>query len=262
MSATGLVATTWREARKRPGSLILAFWYLFIVIAFEYFSLSHLGSGFSAWVTKVTNTGTIPALPGGLAFKLVLVYLTFILIVFPFSVGGLGGGVAAGLEGKDTLGSLFSFFRHAAANFWMSLGLVTAALVASAILYVAVALFLNVASFDVVSAVITRLIALAVLVFWLGTLFYWTGAVFLGAEPVLFGLWHAVRWVVGQFWFAFRTTALVMGLLIAAAIIFALMADVPLIGSVISMVASGGILALMATFAMVLYRSQIQISPR
>ena len=32
VSATGLVVATWQEARIRPGSLVLAFWYLFIVI--------------------------------------------------------------------------------------------------------------------------------------------------------------------------------------------------------------------------------------
>ncbi len=257
VSATGLVVATWQEARIRPGSLVLAFWYLFIVVVFEYFSLSHLGPGFSSWISKLTSTGTVPALHGDLALKLALVYLTFILIVFPFSVGGLGGGVAAGLAGKDTLASLFAFFRHAVASFWTSLGLVASALVASAILYLAVVLVLNLGSFDLVFSVIVRLLALFILLFWLATLFYWTGAVFLGAEPVLYGLWHAVRWVVRKVWFAFRTTALVVAILIAAAIVFAFLSQLPFIGSIISMVASGAVLALMATFAMVLYRSQL-----
>ena len=163
VSATGLVVATWQEARIRPGSLVLAFWYLFIVVVFEYFSLSHLGPGFSSWISKLTSTGTVPALHGDLALKLALVYLTFILIVFPFSVGGLGGGVAAGLAGKDTLASLFAFFRHAVASFWTSLGLVASALVASAILYLAVVLVLNLGSFDLVFSVIVRLLALFIL---------------------------------------------------------------------------------------------------
>jgi hypothetical protein len=261
VSATGLVATTWQEARKRPGSLVLAFWYLFIVVIFEFVTFSRMGPDFSSWISRLTTSATVPALSGALAFKLGLVYLTFILIVFPFSVGGLGGGVASALEGQDNLGSLFAFFGHAVQRFWMSLGLVAGALVASAILYVAVALFMSVASFDTVAAVVTRLIGLGVLIFWLATLFYWAGAVFLGQESVLWALWHGVRWAVGHAWFAFRVSALVIGLLIAAVVIFALVAELPIIGSIISMVASGALLTLLTTFAMVLYRSQAALGP-
>ncbi len=256
VSATGLVATTWQEARRRPGTLILAFWYLFIVVLFEYFSLSHLGSGFSAWLVRLTSTGSLPPLPAGLAFKLALVYLTFILIVFPFSLGGLVGGVAAGLSGRSSLTSLFAYFRHAVASFWVSLGLVASALVATAILYLAVVLFLNLGSVDMVLAVVTRLIALAVLIFWLATLFYWAGALFLGGELVLPGFWNALRWVIHRPWFAFRATGLAVGLLIVAAALFTFLSAIPFIGAVISMLASGIILTLITTFALVLYRSQ------
>ena len=256
MSATGLVATTWQEVRKRPGTVVFSFWYLFIVVIFEYFSLSHLGPGFSSWVSRLTTTGVIPGLHGSLAVKLALVYLTFVLIVFPFSVAGLGGGVAAALCGKDTLNSLFSFFRHAVSNFWTSLGLIVSALVASVIVYLAIVVLLNLGSLDLVLAVVARLVALAVAVYWFALLFYWAGAVFAGAEPSLVGLRHALQWVIHNPWLALRVTVLVLVLMMVAAVIFAVVSQLPLFGSIISMIGSGIVLTLVATFAMLLYLNQ------
>ncbi len=256
VSATGLVAQAWKEARKRPGSLVLAFWYLFIIVVFEYFSLSHLGPGFFHWLTRLTRTGTVPPLSRILAVKLGLVYLTFVLIVLPFCVGGLYGGVSAAVREQDSLTGLFMFFRQAVKNFWVSLGYVVTVVLSTAVLYLAFALILTVSAGNPVLAIALRLLALAVAIAWLAAMLYCQGAVYLGEEPVLGGLWHSIRWVARDLWFALRLMALLIGILIVAAVCFRLVAVIPGIGPIISMLGGGALLALLATFAMVLYRER------
>ncbi len=257
VSATGLVAQAWKEARKRPGSLVLAFWYLFIIVVFEYFSLSHLGPEFFHWLTRLAHTGTVPPLSRILAIKLGLVYLTFVLIVLPFSVGGLYGGVSSAVREQDSLAGLFVFFRQAVRKFWVSLGYVVTVVLGTAVLYMVFALVLTVATANPVLTIILRLLALAVAIFWLAAVLYWQGAVYFGEETVLGGLWHSITWVVGDLWFALRLMALVIGILVVAAVCFRLVSVIPGIGPIISMLGGGALLALLATFAMVLYRDRL-----
>lgn len=254
MSATGLVSRVWLEARRRPNMVILAFWYLFIVVVFEYFSLSHLGPAFSTWVSRLTSTGTIGAINEPLVLKLVLVYLTFILIVFPFSLGGLCAGIASAVQSDHLIPGLLAYFRYAFVSFWGSLGFVASATVGSVIIYVVLVLLLNVGSFDLVAAIILRLLALVVIVWWLAVVAYWCGSIYGGGEPVLWALVHGILWVVKNPWFGFRLMALVLGILIVAVLVFAFLSQIPLLGPILSMLASGVIVTLVTTFAMVLYR--------
>lgn len=255
MSATGLLKTAWSEAFKRPGMLVLAFWYLFIAVFFEYFTLTHLGAGFSAWMRQVALHGAIGRLPSGLGLKLELTGLTFFLIILPFTWGGLYGGVATALKSDAPAVGLFFFFRQAVRHFWMSLGLITAALVATLILSIPAYLLLVVSSTSIVFGIVIRLILLIAALEWLSAILFWQGAAYLGETPVLAALWQALRWLWHDLWFAFRLMVLLIGLFVAAVLVLEVLAVIPGLGPLLSLVASGIINTVLATFAMVLYRA-------
>ncbi len=267
MSATKIIREAWQHIWRKPGTLVMAFWYLFIIFLFQLLVVRGLGNGFQNWVkalesSKVSTLGQLPAFPHGLLIKVVLVYLTMFLIIFPFVVGALFGGIADGMASPGSLSGLFTFFRYGGRNFWESLGVMIGALVGSAVVVV-LALLVNqlpgifphsVAFLGVVADVVATVFTLFVLLYWMAVMLYWMGAVYFGRENVLAALFGSFRWVAQHLNSSIRLMLLNIVVAIAGTLLFVLFSLVPIIGEFFALVIYAFMLALVAAEASILYR--------
>ncbi|PSR37967.1 MAG: hypothetical protein C7B44_01060 [Sulfobacillus thermosulfidooxidans] len=267
MSATNILRQAWQQIWRKPGSLVLAFWYLFIIFLFQLLVVKGLGSGFETWLkafnpAKMSTMAQFPPLPHGLLPKLILVYLTMFLIIFPFVIGALYGGVADGLKGQQTLAGLFTFFRYGLRNFWESLGTMVGIFIGSGIA-VAVMLLLNLlfsllahngGVIGLIGNVIVTILTLVIIFYWMSIVLYWMGAVFYGKQPVFRGFREAVSWVSRHLGESIRLMLLNALLVIVATLFFGLFSLVPIIGEFFALVLYALVIALIATESALFYR--------
>ncbi|PSR27413.1 MAG: hypothetical protein C7B43_11765 [Sulfobacillus benefaciens] len=267
MSATNILRHAWRHLVRNPGNLVLSFWYLFILFLFQLVAIRGLGSGFQQWLkalnpSKIT-VSSIPSLPHGLALKLTLTYLTMMLVVFPFVVGALYGGVADNLQtGSNTSVGLFAFFRYGFRLFWESLGLLVGIIVGTAVM-LAVALLVNfllaflgqhALVLRVIMGIVSVLITLTLMFWWFAAVLYWMGAVYFGRQPVLQSLGRGLSWVWRHKGESLRLTGLTALLVLAATVLFSLFGLVPIIGQFFAIVLYAGVLTLIAIESNIFYR--------
>ena len=271
MSATNILRQAWQQIWRKPGSLVMAFWYLFIIFLFQLLVLKGLGSGFETWLralnpAKIGSLSHFPPLPHGLLPKLILVYLTMFLIIFPFVVGALYGGISDGLKAQETLSGLFTFFRYGIRNFWESLGAVVGVLVGSGVA-VAVMLLVNIlfsaithngGILGLVGNVIATIITLVIIFFWMSVVLYWLGAIYFGKERVLAGFGGAVGWVARHLGDSIRLMLLNALLVIVATLFFGLFSLVPIIGEFFALVLYAFVIALIAAESAIFYRDGSQ----
>lgn len=268
MSATGLLKQAWREIWQNPGILLLAFWYLVITSAFEYFFISHLGPQVSSWLQQLPSlsAASLPPLGPNLLIKVILVYLTMLFIVSPFALGGLYGGAAASVRERRVHG-FFDFFGFAIRNFWRSLALVTLA-VASLLILTGIWL-LSSALAGSTGGTLVSLVGLFGFVVGLGLLLLWVafmlasfGALFFGQDRFWDAIRFAARWVLASWGFALRLVMVLMVLLVLAVLVLQSFTAIPLLGStvgpVLSLFVSGLIMAFLAALAVVLNRESVR----
>jgi hypothetical protein len=225
-----------------------------------------LGTGFQQWLkglnpSKMT-VSNIPPLPHGLALKLILTYLTMVLVVFPFVIGALYGGVADSLKMNDTQSGLLAFFRHGYRLFWESLGLVVGIIVGTAVVLTVsllISFFLaflghNALVLRVIVGIVSTIITLALMFWWLAAVLYWMGAVYFDQQRVLPSLRESLSWVWRHKGESLRVASLTVLMLFVAAVLFSLFNLVPIIGQFFAIILYAGVLTLIAVETSVLYR--------
>lgn len=271
VSATGLIRLAWREVWQHPRVLTLAFWYLLITSIFEYFVISRLGAALRPWLSQFSPAGipSFPHLPAPLMVKLILAYLTMILIVSPFALAGLYGGAAASVREGSPLGFL-TFFAYAVKNFWRMLALEVSSLVS---LVVVVGLLSLVATalawlghlaggVSFIFAIVAVLVAVGMLFTWMGLVLYWFGAAFYGQEPVVSAAGHSIQWVMRHIGFTLRLVLLMVGLLVLSFFVITLFSAIPVLGPLFSLVGSGVVMAILAMLTAVFHRETTRMDLR
>ena len=262
-----LIRETWAELwrnNRGGGVLTLAFWYTVVTSLYQYLVASRLGPSLPHSLANLVNRpGTLtslPHLPGSLWFKLVLVYLTFLVIVLPYTVAGLYGGIASAMRERPKFTGFLAFFRFGYLNFWRALGQIITAIIYSC---VALALMIGVfaglsvigahnAVFNAVALIVAVLVAL-----WLvGTLLYWFGRTFGTGSPSIQGFLPSMRWGFSHLGQLYGQILLLLGLLLAALYVAALLARViPLLGPALLVLAIGMVApAFLATYAILLFK--------
>ncbi len=270
MSATGLFRIAWRQIWQKPGILVMAFWYLFITSLFQLFVLSRLGTSLPSSLQHFSLQNMVaphfPHIAAGVVAKVALVYLTLVLIILPFVMGGLYGGAAEAARGKEPLTGLFGFFKFGGHNFWRTFTLVVMAFIGFVVLFLilmAVSLLLSLAGRVIpaiapVFSVIALIVLIGLMMLWFATLLYWVGAVFYGEVSPGEGLKEALGWIRKHWSFGLRFVLLEAALLIIFVLAMSLLAQIPLLGGLLALIASGIMLAWIAYQAMFLYRESIR----
>lgn len=271
LSATGLLRQAWREVWQSPGILLLAFWYLVVTTAFEYFFISRLGPSLGQWLQQISPTTVtqFPPLAPSMWVKLILVYLTMLLIISPFSLGGLYGGAAANLRERKAM-QFFAFFRFAVRFFWRSLGLVVLAVLSLAVVlgilllgsYGIGLVAQHLGAGGVVLSGAGSIVAIAVIFWWIAFMLAWLGELYFGLDPFWTAFRSAVLWVFHHLGFCLRWIFLVVGLFILAFLLISVFAAIPLVGPVLSLFGSGVMMAMLATLAAVLNRESVRHETR
>lgn len=276
MSAFGLIRLAWRELWNRNQSstiLFLAFWYSVVTGLYQSFVSARLGPALpSALKTfnpmRGLNLATIlPHLSHGLLVRLVLVYATLILVIAPFGVAGLYGGVGDALR-TPARTNLLAFFRYASQNFWRALGFLVIALIVAGAGFLLVGLLgsllgLLAHALGMLAGLLLVALVLGFLTFLISVFLYWLGAMFYGQEPVLHALGEALGWLLHHVGFALRFGILLMGILIVASLILMVMLVVPVLGPMAAVVLGGMIApAFLAVLAAVYYREAIRSGAR
>lgn len=266
MSATNILRHAWRHLLRKPGNLVLAFWYLFILFFFQLFAMRGLGSGFQHWLkalnpSKMSMTN-LPPLPHGVALKLALTYLTMILIVFPFVIGALYGGVADSLKTANNQVGLFAFFRYGARLFWESIGLFVGIVLGTTIMLVAgIAINLlftllggHSSVLSVITSVVAAIITLTIMFLWFAVVLFWLGAVYFGGQRIWVSFTEALGWVWHHKAESLRLLLLTAVIVLVATIFFSLFSLVPIIGQFFAIMLYAGVLTLIAIEANIFYR--------
>ena len=270
LSGFGLIRVAWRELWNRAQvSLILlaGFWYSLTTGVYQSFVASRLGPALPS-ALKTTNplqpstayTSAVQHLPPTLLIRLVLVYATLILIVSPFALAGLYGGVGGTLSGRGHSGPVV-FFRYAYVGFWRGLSVVLATLAIMTVMAgIVVGTLIATASLGPISSIIIVIMVLFFIVLLLSFLLYWLGAIFYGDESTVQGLRHAVGWIFHHLWFTVRFGLLLLGLLITVSVLLVVLLLIPVLGALVVAVAGGMVVpAYMAVLASVYYRSAIDL---
>lgn len=263
----------WKELWKNPAIFVLAFWYSFVTTIFQRFAgnrlLPLLPSSWRHISSSLFVHPHLPQLSPTLTLTLVLVYLTMILIVSPFSLGGLYGGAAGTLKGREATRGGLGYFRYAVNNFWRALGFVVLAMgftvvLAGAVVAVVILAGMAARPIPVLSTILTLALltfATALMLIWLYLLLYWIGSVFYGELAVWPAFVGALRWVVGHVLFSFRFMLLIVGLLVIFYLALQMVFMVPILGALVGLAAAGLFLpAFMAVVANLIYREADRFS--
>ncbi len=261
-----LIRESWRELwqnNRNGGFLTLAFWYTMLTSLYQYLVASRLGPSLPKSLTNfVTHPGvvtTFPHLSSNLWLKLILVYLTFLLIIVPYAVGGLYGGIASALKTRPQGGTFFlAFFRFGYQNFWKALGQIVLGLcLVAVVLLVLTALYLGVAAVGGGAMGVVFIVILAAVMLWMvGTLLYWFGFTFDTGESPARGLVPALRWSFTHLGQLYARMVLLLGLLIATLLVATFISStVPFLGALVMVLLVGMVVpAFMAVYALLLYR--------
>ncbi|CAB1130230.1 conserved membrane protein of unknown function [Candidatus Hydrogenisulfobacillus filiaventi] len=262
MSVPMLFRSAWEELRRRPQLWMLAFWYLFVNSGVQLLVADRLAPQLPAWLRHPSPAlfqHPLPALPPGLAVKLVLVFLSFLLILLPFSTAGLYGGAAAVLKNEPGTG-IWTFWRYAVREFWRGLGfevlLVLTLAVVSGLLAGISALFGvagQAAGLLAVFEILAMIVVIAVLALWFAATLYALGAVFYGLEAPLKAFGAAWSWTLRHVGPAWQTAVLFLTLAIGAWIVTAILALIPVLGGFLAIALSALVLDFLAVLGPALF---------
>lgn len=254
MSVTALFRSAWEELRHRPQLWVLAFWYLFLNTSVQLLVAARLAPALPDWLRHPSPTllqHPLPPLPSGLMLKLVLVLLSYVLILLPFSTAGLYGGAAAVL--KNEPGGIWSFWRHAVQEFWrglgfevllvLSLGLVMLLLLAVSSLF---ALLGQAVGLLAVLDILAMIVVIAVLALWFAATLFALGAVFYGLVPPVRAYAAAWAWTVRHVGPAWQTAILFFTLAFAAWVLTVILARIPFLGGLLAIALSALVLGFLA----------------
>lgn len=257
-----LIGESWRELWRRNrggGFLTLAFWYTLLTSFYQYLVASRLGPSFPKGFTNLVSHPYVINtlhLSGSLWLRLILVYLTFLLIIVPFGMGALYGGIASAFRTRPQFTSFFAFFRFGWINFWRALGQLVLAIIYGALLTVVVLLmFALLSGLGTMGAVIGLVIAIAALIWMVGTLLWWFGFTFYTEQSPVVGFWPAMRWGATHRGRLFSSTILLLGLLLATIMVAALLETaIPVIGAMVMVLVVGMVVpAFLVVYALLLY---------
>lgn len=262
-----VIRDAWQELwqRNRGGGLLtLAFWYTLLTTAYEYIVVSRIGPSLPKSLQQMfTNPAAAPVIPHmapQLIVRVVLAYLTFLLIVVPFSLGGLYGGIASALRERPTFTNFLAFFRFGYHNFWRALSQIVLSILYAAVLVLATSLLLLGLSQVLhagAAASILWLILLVLVMLWLvATVLYWFGFTFSTGEAPLRGLRLALRWGWGHLGQLYAQTILLVGLLLAAVIVVeTIVRMIPFLGELLVIFVLGMVIpAFLAIYALRLFQ--------
>lgn len=262
-----LVRGSWLELWRRNrggGILTLAFWYTLVTTLYQYLVAARLRPAMPKSVLHIlahpTATAVIPHLSASLLTKMGLFYLTFLVVVFPFALGGLYGGVSSAIREAPEYTSFLAFFRFGYRNFWRALTQVVLGLVYVAVIIAILAgVFLALSAITVGGALagVVAVIVGAVGILWLvGTTLYWFGQTFATAESPGRGWLTSLRWGMTHMGRLMSSTILLAGLIIVVLYLSSLLATViPVLGEVLLVLVVGMVLpAYIATYAILLYQ--------
>lgn len=264
-----LMRDAWQELwqRNRGGGLLtLAFWYTVLTAVYQYLVTSRLGPYLPAKLKNfISHPGAVtafPHIPTDLWVKLILVYLTFLLIVLPYAVGGLYGGIAAAMRDRPQFTGFLAFFRFGYMNFWKALGqIVLAILYAMAAAAVLIGVFSLLAALGggTAAGAAAVIVAVVVTLWMVGTLLFWFGFTFSTGEPPTRGLGLALRWGLTHAGQLMTRIILLVGLLLAVLVVLTLISGIPVIGPILMVLSLGMVLpAFMAVYAILFYQESAQ----
>lgn len=262
----GLLRDSWValwRGNRGGGILTMAFWYTLITTLYEYLVASRLGHSLPQSLTRlVRHPGvvTLPHLAAPLVVKLILVYLTFLIIILPFTIGGLYGGVAEVIHGKPQFLGFLAFFRFGYRNFWRAWTQILLALCYAVVLFAV--LFGLIAGLGAlvpkssVMAVIAVIIIVAGLLWLAGTLMYWFGQTFSTDVPPLKGwfasLGRAARNPLRMYG---QIILLVVTLMVALMVLTFLANTIPFVGEILLVLVLGMMApAFVAIYAILSYQ--------
>ncbi|AEJ41916.1 hypothetical protein TPY_3764 [Sulfobacillus acidophilus TPY] len=271
MSQFGLIRNAWQELwqRNRTGGILtLAFWYTMITSLYQYLVASRLGpelpSGLRHMLTHPSGLTTFPHLTSALWIKLGLVYLTFLLVVLPFTLAGLYGGVADTMRDRQRVNGFLAFFRYAALHFWKAITQFVLTVIGMILVFMVFSLLMTLTATSsggvgIFLTVILLIIFLVLVLSLVAVVLLWFGSTFYGEVPPLEGLGRVVRWVVGHWPFAWSSMVLLVGLALAYAGVGLVLSSIPVIGPFVGVVMLGMIFpAFIAVYAMTFYQAAQQ----
>lgn len=242
---------------------MMAFWYTMLTTFYQYLVISRLGPSFpKSLTTFLSHPGAAQALPhlgSALLFKLGLVYLTFLVIVLPFALGGLYGGIVEALKKRPEFTPILAFFRFGYREFWHALAqVVLTVLYVAAIFLILLLLYGALGTLGTLGAALFIVLFLAVMVWTMGTVLFWFGHTFETGRSASAGFVPAIRWAAGHLARLYTEVLLLLGLLLAALFVIELLTAVPLIGVLVLIIGEGMILpAFLAIYAILMYRQAL-----
>ena len=265
-----LIRDAWTElwrGNRGGGVLTLAFWYTVVVTLYQYFVASRLGPslphGLVSLVNRPGTLTTLPHLSASLWLKIILVYLTFVVIILPYTVGGLYGGIATVIRERPQFMGFFAFFRYGYLNFWRALGqIVAAVLYGGIVLALMMGIFAGLSAIGANNAVVSvaALIVGAVIALWLvATLLYWFGRTFGGENSCVEGFVPTLRWGFSHLGQLYGQTLVLLVVLLAALYVVALLARIiPVFGPALLVLAVGMVApAFLAIYAILLFQQSV-----
>ena len=262
-----LIGETWRElwrVNRGGGLLTLAFWYTLITSLYQYLVASRLGPSLpKSLIQMVANPGAqavMPHLSAALWLKLALVYLTFLIIIIPFGVGGLYGGIAWALKENPRYTGFLAFFRFGYQNFWRALEQILLAILCGLVAFgVITALIAALSAFSPSPSVLSAVavfVAFGVMLWMIGTLLYWFVRTFATQDSPARGFKPAFKWSVTHLGSLYANIFPLMGLIFAAVLVTLFLARViPVLGAVLLVLVLGMVApAFMGVYALELYQ--------
>lgn len=262
-----LVRSSWLELWRRNrsgGILTLAFWYTLITTLYQYLVAARLGPDLPKELTRLINHPAVirvmPHLAPALWVKLGLVYATFLLVILPFAVGGLYGGVASAIRDTPDRTSFVAFFKYGYRNFWRALAQVVLAVIYAAIVVgIVTGLFLALSAVGPggpVAGIIAVIVGAAGMLWLVGTALYWFGQTFASSVSPVHGWPLIIRWGARHVGRLMSSTILLVAALLVTLFVTTLLASlIPVLGEVVLVLVLGMIMpAYLATYAVVLYQ--------
>jgi hypothetical protein len=272
-----MIRWAWEELwqkNRAGGILTLAFWYTLVTSLYQYLVDSRIGpllpKKFQEMLRSPGHIVALPHLTPTLWVKLILVYLTFFLIVLPFTLGGLYGGIASTVKNRETVPGFLAFFRYAVENFWRALAQLVLTGIFVGLTVFVFALVLGLLSalprafYDVLS-VILLLVMLAAILTMVAMILYWLGSTFYGRVSPAQGWVRAAQWVLRHWGYAWSSMVLLIGLSLAAFLVVMVFAQIPFLGPIAAVLILGMVFpSYLAVYAMGFYQQAVNsgIGPR
>lgn len=264
MSVSSLFRKAWIDLWHNPGIYNLVFWNLIVTLlldlAFESRVAPLLPAVFSHGALLIGGLPKWPVLPASSWLKIGLFFASAVLIVTPFRVAGLYGGVFELMARRPGLSPLFFFFTAGRRLFWRGLGATLAGVVLLAALFLALWI-LSLPAAALGGAGVLFLVLWLVLVVWaIGLVLMGLGAIMANDRPGWEAVLAALRWAVKGWWTSLRIGFMIVGLLLLVLLLAVLLKSVPVLGSIFVLVVLWVATGYTAVLPALLYRTEFPTS--